>query len=208
MSKIGFEYLKSESKRDLDLIGSIALLTLAMPITAGFSILSAIDTKDNPFFIQQRIGKNGRTFNIHKLRTISRESVDENPNHRGSYDFRAKCIGKLLRKTGLDELPQLANVISGEMSLVGIRPVIEEDLNYINDSEPALFNDWYSLYQHTRPGITGMSQIYRKSVHQSQESWQKSMKLDLNYAEKASLKEDLKIIAITPIKLISKTEVI
>ncbi|MEI7838747.1 MAG: sugar transferase [bacterium] len=199
--KTGNEYLNSQRKRNLDLLGAVALSSIAVPVVSGFSILSALDTKDNPFFKQSRVGKNGESFDVRKLRTLSRESVDFDPTRRGSKDSRASCIGKLMRKTGIDELPQLASVISGEMSLVGPRPIIENDLNYIEEADGSLFDDWYEVYSASRPGITGTSQIYRKNAEHNLDSWRESMKLDIQYFETASLKEDIRIIGITPFKL-------
>lgn len=203
MRNKGIEYLTSECKRNLDVIGAVALGSFAIPVATGLSMLSAIDTNDHPIFIQSRVGSKGQNFDVKKIRTLNRDSVNQDPMMRGSVDQRASRFGNFLRKTGLDELPQLANVFSGDMSLVGPRPIIEEDLNYIQEADALMFNDWYEVYTLTRPGLTGPSQLYRKGVAHSLDSWKSSMKLDLVYADKATLGGDIKLLGQTPLKLIA-----
>lgn len=153
-------------KRGLD----IALVLLAMPIVLPvIAICALLVMRDGhgPFYTQPRIGKDGRTFRIWKLRTMVPNAKAEletylaqNPEARAEWELRQKLtndpritlVGKLLRKTSLDELPQLFNVLGGSMSLVGPRPMMPEQSD-----------DYFgSAYYKLRPGITGFWQISRR----------------------------------------------
>lgn len=142
------------------------------------------------FFTQQRPGLHERSFYLLKFRTMS-HIYDENgkllPDH-----LRLTHLGKFLRKYSLDELPQLLNVLKGDMSLVGPRPLLVEYL--------PLYTEEQKLRHHTKPGMTGWAQINGRNAI----SWEERFALDRWYVENQSLKLDMKILALTIYKVIKK----
>jgi lipopolysaccharide/colanic/teichoic acid biosynthesis glycosyltransferase len=122
----------------------------------------------------------------------------------GTFDPRASKVGQMVRQSGLDELPQIINVLNGSMSLVGARPMIEEDIEFMELSAPHIFDEWHSYYQISKPGLAGPSQIYRHHHREghSKEIYRMSAELDLQYFDKASLVTDLHILARTPIDML------
>ena len=184
-------------KRVLGLIFSVVGFIILIPILLIISILIKSTSKGPVFFKQDRIGRHGKVFKMYKFRTmiVNAENIGDGIRVRSKNDPRITKIGKILRKTSLDELPQLINVIKGDMSLVGPRP-------------PVTYHPYngYSNYPENakkrfivRPGLTGLSQIkYRNGV-----SWDNRIKMDVKYTENISLLEDIKIILAT-IKIVIK----
>jgi lipopolysaccharide/colanic/teichoic acid biosynthesis glycosyltransferase len=198
--KTGAEYLVGNSKRNLDVIGSTAIIGLSLPVGVVAAGVIAVDTDSpNPFFVQSRLGSYESTFRAFKLRTIPKHA--QSSDTFGTFDPRASSVGQFIRQSGIDELPQLYNVLLGSMSLVGCRPMIENDMDFMEFSAPKIFDEWYSYYQISRPGLTGLSQIYRHHYRESRtkEHYSKSAELDLRYFSNASLLGDLKILARTPV---------
>ena len=156
-------------KRIFDIFASLIGLIILSPILALIAIAIKCDSKGPVFFLQERIGKVGKTFNIYKFRTmvINAESIGEGLICRDDCDPRITRMGKILRKTSLDELPQLINVLLGEMSIVGPRPPVTY--------HP--YNGYKSYSENAkkrflmRPGITGLAQV---GVH----GWCGSCELD------------------------------
>lgn len=182
---------KSFLKRFFDLtMASIAfIITLPILLLSIFFVL--IVTKSNPFFIQQRPGKNETFFKIIKLKTMSDEK-DGNGNLLPDSE-RLTLLGKVIRKLSIDELPQLINVIKGDMSIVGPRPLLVEYL--------PLYNKKQRKRHLVRPGITGWAQINgRNNI-----SWEQKFEYDVWYIENISFFLDLKILFLT-IQKISKSE--
>lgn len=178
-------------KRALDiLIGATALLIL-LPIMLAIALWIRLDSRGPAFFIQQRIGRNLAPFRIYKFRTMLHrnmhqiDQVNEKVISSGT-DVRITRIGRILRATSLDELPQLFNIINGTMSLVGPRPMIPEQLLAIPESKMGRF--------YMKPGVTGWSQVNgRRDL-----SWPDQLASDAWYADHASLWLDLKILFKTP----------
>lgn len=204
MSKPNFEYLNSDTKRRLDLIGGTALAAIVAPLAVAAGITSAIDTRSiNPIYVQTRVGKGSETFDVLKFRTIPKKLETKKIIAVGTFDPRATRVGMLLRDVGIDELPQLVNVLRGDMSLVGPRPLLAQDLERLEGISPRLFKDWNEMYENTRPGLIGPSQILRHNYRVStDEVWEKAMHLDLDYARNASLRNDLRILGSTPVNLL------
>lgn len=180
-------------KQFFDLIVSFLLLVTLSPIILFLLLLLALDFKGNPFFTQKRNGYKGKEFSVIKFRTMTNE-IDENgkllPNEK-----RLTKLGIIIRKTSLDELPQLLNVVKGEMSFIGPRPLPLRYFPYFDKKEQKRFDVY--------PGITGLAQISgRNLVH-----WEKRIALDVDYAENLSLINDLKIFLQTIIKVIKKEDV-
>jgi lipopolysaccharide/colanic/teichoic acid biosynthesis glycosyltransferase len=141
----------SLAKRTLDLSLSILLLALLSPVIALICLLIVLDSPGPAFFVQKRVGKNGRLFNMFKFRSMRSDAPKYGISPEASEDPRITRMGKWLRKSSLDELPQLLNVVKGEMSLVGPRP------------EMPFIVERYDLRQRQRlyvtPGITGLWQL-------------------------------------------------
>lgn len=174
-------------KRLIDFLASFFLLILFFPIIIFVSILLAIRNRNNPFFFQNRPGLHGKVFRVVKFKTMS-NTLDAHGNLLPD-EQRLKGLGKIIRKTSIDEIPQLWNVLKGDMSLVGPRPLLEEYL--------PLYNSEQAKRHLVRPGITGLAQINgRNSL-----SWEKKFEYDVYYVENLSLKMDLKILWTTFFKV-------
>ncbi|MDB4483518.1 sugar transferase [bacterium] len=167
-------------KRVFDILISLFILTLAFPLLL-FAVIAIRTTMGSPvFFRQTRPGKNRRPFSIVKLRTMH-DRVDV-ANVSLSDDKRLTSLGKFLRATSIDELPELWNVLRGEMSLVGPRPLL---MDYL-----PLYNERQNLRHTVRPGITGWAQINGRNAI----SWEEKLEFDAWYTENRSQWLDLKII--------------
>jgi lipopolysaccharide/colanic/teichoic acid biosynthesis glycosyltransferase len=204
MSERGLEYLRSRRKRGLDIIGGSALIGLAAVPTIAVAAGSALDTRHaNPFFTQERIGKKG-LFYAYKFRTLPKSIENEPVVTHGTFDPRASKFGQFLRQAGLDEAPQLINVIKGDMSLVGIRPLLQKDIDKMESADRKLFVDWEAAYHLGRPGLLGPSQIMRHHYRDglTPDLFVKSMRMDVEYIEHASLRYDLKILARSPMDIL------
>lgn len=171
------------------LIALIAFLTLS-PLYLILIVLLTIQNNGKPFFFQERPGKNQKPFKIIKFKTMT-----DAKDHKGNLlpdNLRLTKLGKTIRKLSLDELPQLVNVLKGEMSLVGPRPLL---FKYI-----PLYSKEQLRRHEVRPGITGWAQVNgRNSI-----SWTKKFELDTYYVDNVSLLFDLKILWITLLKVIKK----
>lgn len=181
-------------KRVFDLFGSIVGLIIISPILLCISIAIKVTSKGPVFFKQDRLGKNGETFKILKFRTmvVNAEKIGTGLFVNNENDNRITKVGKFLRATSLDELPQIFNVIIGDMSLVGPRPpVIHHPYRY----------DEYSDFQRKRfdmrPGMTGLAQVnVRNSV-----PWDRRIPIDVEYVENFNIVLDIKILFKTFLKI-------
>lgn len=180
-------------KRILDFTISLISLIIFSPIFIVVAVLVRVKLGSPVFFRQKRPGKDEKIFTIYKFRTMT-DKRDENGN-LCSDDIRLTPFGRKLRATSLDELPQLLNVIKGDMAIVGPRPLMVEYLPYYTEEEKI---------RHTvRPGITGLAQVRgRNSI-----SWEEKFSFDIQYVNKMSLMFDLKIIMETVSKVIKKSDI-
>jgi putative UDP-galactose phosphate transferase len=168
----------------LALVGFLFLSPVFVLVTIG--LFFANDGK--PFFFQLRPGKNGKIFKIIKFKTMT-DKKDENGNLLPDADRLTK-IGSFVRKTSLDEIPQLLNVIKGDMSLVGPRPLLPQYLE--------LYNDFQRRRNEVKPGITGWAQVNgRNSI-----SWEKKFEYDVWYVDNVSFLLDIKILILTVLKVV------
>ena len=166
-----------------DTITAIVVLLLVSPIFLIAIIGLTIVNSGTPFFVQKRPGKNGRIFKIVKLKTMTDEK-DANGDLLPDAD-RLTMIGKVIRKTSLDEIPQLFNVLKGDMSLVGPRPLLPSYLE--------LYSEEQARRHHVKPGITGWAQVNgRNSI-----SWERKFELDVWYVDHQSFVLDFKIVLMT-----------
>ena len=179
-------------KRMMDLVLSIISLPIVLPVLLLASIAIRLDTPGPAFFIQERIGQHGRHFRLYKLRTMVANAeelkasvLDSRTVHfKTLADPRITRVGRFLRKTSLDELPQLFNVIRGEMSLVGPRPT---SLNL------ATYEPWHERRLDVRPGVTGLWQVRGRNAM----TFDERVRLDLEYIDHLSLANDLKLLGQT-----------
>lgn len=171
-----------------DRIIALLVLILSMPITVLTSLILAIELRGTPFFFQQRPGLNSTPFKLVKFRTMT-NSRDNDGNLLPDNE-RVTMFGKLVRSSSIDELPQLLNVLKGDMSLIGPRPLLMEYLPLYTPMERTRHN--------VLPGITGWAQINgRNSI-----SWKKKFELDVYYVENISLFMDMKIILMSVKKVL------
>ena len=161
-----------------DFIGAVLLLIIFSPIVLIIIILLAITQKGKTFFLHRRIGKNEKPFNLIKFRTmIDEESMVDHFDDNS----RITRVGKLIRRLSLDEFPQFINVLKGEMSIIGPRPLLEEYL--------LLYTDQQKRRHEIKPGITGLAQINgRNSL-----PWKKRFEYDVYYVDHVSFLLDFKI---------------
>lgn len=185
-------------KRFLDVTASFLGLVLLSPLMLAVSILIKIDSRGPIIFRQKRIGRNGKVFEIYKFRSmcVGAEKTGSGV-YSGKGDARVTRIGKILRATSIDELPQLLNILKGEMSFVGPRP-------------PLTYHPWkyeeYTDFQkrmfEVRPGITGWAQVNgRKDVE-----WHKRIELNVWYVDHMSLLLDIKIMFMTAFKVLTNAD--
>lgn len=178
-------------KRTLDLVVAIPLLLVCSPIFIFCASLIPLLGKTSIFFSQDRPGYQEKIFKIFKFQTMIPQKPGENlPDH-----VRMTKIGSFLRKTSLDELPQLINVIKGDLSLVGPRPLLVEYL--------PLYNDRQKKRHWVKPGITGWAQINGRNAI----SWEQKFEYDVWYVVNWSIVLDLKILVLTFLKVIKRSGV-
>ncbi|MEE9361265.1 MAG: TIGR03013 family XrtA/PEP-CTERM system glycosyltransferase [Cellulophaga sp.] len=188
----GFDKLGSNIhrrlKRAIDLLISIAFLIIAFPIGIIISIAIALNSKGPVFYIQERVGENEKLFNLFKFRTMLLDAEKGNPVWAEENDSRKTSIGKILRKTRMDELPQIINIIKGNMSLIGPRPEREFFVKILTENIP-----FYSLRFSVKPGLTGWAQVIYKYGASEKDALEK-LQYELYYIKNMSLFLDLKIL--------------
>lgn len=167
-------------KRLLDFALSLTALLLLSPLMLVLCVLGAVKMKGNPFFTQLRPGKNEKIFRLIKFRTMTCEKDAQGkllPDER-----RLTKYGRVLRATSLDELPELINILKGDMSLVGPRPLLVKYLPYYNDEQ---------RHRHdVRPGLTGYAQVHGRNAL----VWEDRFAMDVEYVRNISFKGDVQIL--------------
>lgn len=180
-------------KRVLDLSLSMLALIILSPLLLVLMMLGAWFMKGNPFFTQLRPGKDEKSFRLIKFRSMSMEKDPDGnllPDEK-----RLNKYGKLLRATSLDELPELINILKGDMSIVGPRPLLMEYLPYYTDEE---------RHRHTvRPGLTGLAQVNGRNNL----TWEQKFAYDIQYVRSVSFGMDVKIILNTIWKVLKRSDV-
>lgn len=173
-------------KRAVDLVVSLLALALLSPLWLLLALAIVVESHGGAFYRQERIGRAGRPFRLWKFR-----SMVVGAEHRGAgalverNDARVTRVGRLIRKLSLDEIPQLFNVVTGEMSVVGPRPGLRYQVELYDDAQRRRLL--------VKPGVTGWAQVNgRNSIE-----WPRRIELDLEYVERVSLGMDLKIMLLT-----------
>lgn len=181
-------------KRILDIISSLVLLIILSPLILFLSIVGTVLMKGNPLFIQVRPGKNEKLFKMIKFRTMTNQT--DKKGNLLSDETRLNSYGKFLRSTSLDELPELINILSGDMSFIGPRPQLVRDMVFMNDEQKKRHS--------VRQGLTGLAQISgRNSI-----TWEDKLKYDLRYIENITFIGDIKILLWTGIKVLKREDVV
>lgn len=170
-------------KRISDCVISVILFMILLPVFTVIVFLLMIFHRGNPFFLQPRPGKQGKIFRIIKFKTMN-DRKDKDGNLLPDAE-RLTGIGQWIRTTSLDEIPQLLNVVKGDMSLVGPRPLLPDYL--------PLYNEQQKRRHEVGPGITGWAQVHGRNII----SWEKKFDLDVWYVDHLSLRVDLKILFLT-----------
>lgn len=188
-------------KNIFDFLISLISLIILSPILIIFALIIKIDSKGPVFFRQKRLGKNGKVFSIFKFRTmvVNAEHIGDGLSIKSDEDPRITKIGRFMRKYSIDELPQLINVLIGDMSIVGPRPPV----TYKPYDGYENYPDWAKKRFEMRPGITGLAQV----VYRNSASWDERIKVDVEYIEKFSLLLDLKIIFKTVGKVLNSKNI-
>ena len=197
-------------KRSLDLVLLILLAPLILPLSLLIALLIGLDSKGGVIYGSSRVGLNGRVFKVWKFRTMFTDAdahlqriLEQNEALRLEWqtfqklkrDPRVTRFGRWLRRSSLDELPQLWNVLMGEMSIVGPRPILDND-------QRELFGEGFNLYTQVRPGLTGFWQVSGRNAL----SFAERVRLDSYYVRNWSLWLDLYILACTPVAVLRTTE--
>ncbi|MBQ8006333.1 MAG: sugar transferase [Lachnospiraceae bacterium] len=177
---------KNCMKRLLDLIGSIILLPVVCLVVIVFAPFIYFEDRGSIFYLAKRRGLNGKIFNMFKLRSMSMNAPDirnkDNSTYNAPDDPRVTRIGRLMRKTSVDELPQVFNIIKGDMSFIGPRPIT-------TDKPMSEYDEKRRIRLTVRPGITGYSQAYYRNAISQEEKLQN----DAWYAQHVSFPLDVKI---------------
>ncbi len=202
----------SRAKRLLDLVFTLLISPLILFVAAVVAVFIRLDSKGPILYRQKRVGQNGVKFEMLKFRsmyvdnddTVHREAIKQYINgatlnddsdipYKMANDPRITRVGKFIRKTGIDELPQFWNVLRGQMTLVGPRPPLPYEVDLYT------LHDWLRLSG--KPGLTGPWQVYGRS----KVSFQKMIDMDIAYLQRQSFWEDIKLIALTlPVMLLGR----
>lgn len=174
-------------KRVFDFIVALTGLLIISPVFIVFFIALAIANEGKPFFLQKRPGKSGKIFTIIKFKTMN-DKTDSKGNLLSDAE-RLTAVGSFVRKTSLDEIPQLINVLKGDMSLIGPRPLLVQYL--------PLYNEHQARRHEVRPGITGWAQVNGRNAI----SWNQKFDYDVWYVENISFILDCKIFFLTAKKV-------
>lgn len=177
-------------KRFLDFTLSLSALILLSPILLVFMVIGTIKMKGNPFFYQQRPGKNEKIFKLIKFRTMTNKKDKQGkllPDEQ-----RLTSYGRFLRSTSIDELTELINILKGDMSIIGPRPLLVKYL--------PLYNEYQKHRHDVRPGLTGYAQVNGRNTV----SWEEKFDMDVKYVQHITFVEDVKILLNTIFKVLKR----
>lgn len=187
-------------KRTLDVVLATSALVFIAPLLLVIALLIRLQDGGPALFVQSRVGRDGKMFSCFKFRSMTinaderlRELIATNPSARMEWEATQKLrndpritrLGHFLRKSSLDELPQLLNIIRGEMSIVGPRPIVEAEI--------AKYGAYFDYYTSSKPGLTGLWQVSGRS----NTSYAERVQLDVRYAREWTVMGDIRIIAMT-----------
>ena len=177
-------------KRTLDFSLSLLALLIFFPFLMIFTVLGTVKMGGNPFFVQERPGKDGKIFKLIKFRTMTNKK-DKQGNLLPD-DQRLTKYGKFLRSTSIDELPELVNILRGDMSIIGPRPLLVKYL--------PLYDDYQKHRHDVRPGLTGYAQVHGRNAV----SWEEKFNMDVRYVEHITFAGDVRILLETVGKVLKR----
>ncbi|MGR6009252.1 sugar transferase [Bacillus cereus] len=186
--------LNRSIKRLFDIIFSLILLLVTLPIMLFFCIIIVFETAGAPIYFQERLGMNGKRFNVFKLRSMVTDAEINGPQWADENDPRITKVGSFIRKTRIDELPQLFNILKGDMSFVGPRPervFYKQFDTYIPEFKDRLI---------VKPGLTGWAQINGGYNLDAKEK----LKLDMEYIEMKTIRMDIRILCKTVLIVLNR----
>lgn len=186
-------------KKILDFILAIILLPLLIILTLLIAPLIKLEDGGSVFYISKRLGKKGKVFDMYKFRTMKENAKDirnaDGSTYNSRYDKRVTKVGKILRRTSIDEIPQIINILKGDMSFIGPRPDLPEHIMVYTKQEKEKLK--------VKPGITGYNQAYfRNSI-----KWKDRLKNDIYYVEHLTFIMDVKIFFMTFFSLLKKENI-
>lgn len=179
-------------KRPIDFLLSLAAFIVLFPFLLVFTVIGFILMKGNPFFTQPRPGKDEKIFKMIKFRTMTNDT-DENGNLLPDY-MRLTRYGRFLRATSIDELPELLNILKGDMAIIGPRPQLVRDMVFMSETQ--------RLRHTVRPGLSGLAQINGRNAI----NWDNKLSFDLEYIENITFCQDMSIIFRTLCKVLKPSE--
>lgn len=185
-----FSIYEKYIKRILDFVLSLLGILVLSPFILFFIIIGTVKMQGNPFFVQERPGKNERIFKLIKFRTMT-NGKDELGNLLPD-EQRLTSYGKFLRSTSIDELPEIINILKGDMSIIGPRPLLVKYL--------PLYNEYQKHRHDVRPGLTGYAQIHGRN----RISWEEKFELDIQYVQNITFFGDIKIFLETVYKVLKR----
>lgn len=181
-------------KRILDVIVSLTAVIILSPILLLLTVLGSFFMRGNPFFIQERPGKDEKIFKLIKFRSMNQQKDSDGKPFPD--EVRLNSYGRFLRKTSLDELPELFNIIKGDMSIVGPRPLLVEYLPFYTEEEKQRHS--------VRPGLSGLAQVSGRNFL----AWNERLQKDVEYVRNITFKGDIKIIFLTVFQVIRGSDVV
>ena len=182
-------------KRGLDIFIALAAMVILSPVLVAIGITIRLSSKGPAIFKQERAGKNGRPFVFYKFRTMTLDVDPFGPSPKSGQDRRLTKVGKFLRECSLDELPQLFNVLKGDMSIVGPRPLYLSQIPEWSERQKKRLL--------VKPGLTGLAQIQGRAELTREEK----LELDVKYVETASFLADIRIILATIVQIFSRKNI-
>jgi undecaprenyl phosphate N,N'-diacetylbacillosamine 1-phosphate transferase len=182
-------------KRGLDIFIALAAMVIISPVLVAIGITIRLSSKGPAIFKQERAGKNGRPFVFYKFRTMTLDVDSFGPSPKSGQDPRLTKVGKFLRECSLDELPQLFNVLKGDMSIVGPRPLYLSQIPEWNERQKKRLL--------VKPGLTGLAQIGGRAELTREEK----LELDVKYVETASFLADIRIILATIVQIFNRKNI-
>lgn len=178
------------AKRLFDIVVALALLAVLWPLMLAAALAIWLESGWPVLFVQERVGLGGKTFRLLKFRSMVADAAQRGPYRTAQDDPRITRVGRVLRRTSIDELPQLINVLRGDMSLVGPRPDVPAQRANYSEAQ-------WALRHSIRPGITGLAQ----ALYRSRATSMQRLQADLDYAQNHGLLRDLRILGLTVMQL-------
>ena len=204
----GEAYLDSKQKRQLDVLSASAVaLSLGIPAAVAGIAIRSID-RQPAIFRNIRLGQNWQSFEVFKLTTMQSDAhFYEKQWQNDKTDARVTNLGRIIRLLDLNEVPQTANIIRGDMHFIAARPVNEHVLTRLQDAEPSLFDEWHALYPMFKPGLVGPGQLAERSLVRCGDllgASRSRMTEDINYwTNDASVETDLRVAMNVPMEYLA-----